>query len=220
VTTVFLDHPLLLSLGLFVLLTATVEAGFRLAVLTSPNIDEERREQIAASRGALGISAQLAARLYSCDGFASFRFAQTTGNGRSERNWNHKSSRRCLAGSTAKPGPHATTFICSGKAGVFAGRSWRVTADGRNRTHQALQSSLWQQAEESARQSPTPITALFVASVNDTIDLSEKRLTALENRVPRTIWLMLLLIALLTCLILADRRRIAPHDRDRHGTDR
>jgi hypothetical protein len=55
VTTMFLDHRLLLSLGLFVLLTATVEAGFRLAVLTSPNIDEERREQIAASRDALGI---------------------------------------------------------------------------------------------------------------------------------------------------------------------
>ena len=54
-TTLFLDHPLLLSLGLFVLLTATVEAGFRLAVLTSPDIDEERREQIAASRDALGI---------------------------------------------------------------------------------------------------------------------------------------------------------------------
>ena len=54
-TTMFLDHPLLLSLGLFVLLTAAVEGGFRLAVLTSPNIDEERREQIAASRDALGI---------------------------------------------------------------------------------------------------------------------------------------------------------------------
>jgi len=30
VTTMFLDHPLLLSLALFVLLTTTVEAGFRL----------------------------------------------------------------------------------------------------------------------------------------------------------------------------------------------
>jgi hypothetical protein len=65
----------------------------------------------------------------------------------------------------------------------------------------ALQSSLWQQAEQSARLSPTPMTALFVASLNDTIDLSEKRLTALENRIPPTIWLMLLLIALLTCLM-------------------
>jgi hypothetical protein len=61
VTTMFLDYPLLLSLGLFVLLTATVEAGFRLAVLTSPNIDEERGEQISASRDALGIMLSLLA---------------------------------------------------------------------------------------------------------------------------------------------------------------
>jgi hypothetical protein len=53
------------------------------------------------------------------------------------------------------------------------------------------------------------MTALFVASLNDTIDLSEKRLTALENRIPPTIWLMLLLIALLTCLMsgYGQRRR-------------
>jgi hypothetical protein len=32
------------------------------------------------------------------------------------------------------------------------------------------------------------------------IDLSEKRLSALENRIPYAIWLMLFLIAMLTCL--------------------
>ena len=53
--------------------------------------------------------------------------------------------------------------------------------------------------EEAARQSPTPMAAQFITSLNDTIDLSEKRLTALENRIPATIWLMLLLIALMTC---------------------
>ena len=127
-TTMFLDHPLYLSLALFVLLTATVEAGFRLAVLTSPNIDEERREQIAASRDALGILLSLLL------GF-TLAMALPRFDGRSERNWNHKSSRRCLAGSTAKPGPCTTTRLRSGKAGVFASRSWRVTADDRSRTH-------------------------------------------------------------------------------------
>ncbi len=41
------------------------------------------------------------------------------------------------------------------------------------------------------------------------IDLSEKRLTALENRIPHTIWLMLLLIASLTCFTFGygQRRR-------------
>jgi hypothetical protein len=39
----------------------------------------------------------------------------------------------------------------------------------------SVQSSLWKIAQESARQNPTAITALFVSSLNDMIDLSEKR---------------------------------------------
>ena len=41
------------------------------------------------------------------------------------------------------------------------------------------------------------------------IDLSEKRLAALENRIPTTIWLMLSLIAFLTCFTFGygQRRR-------------
>jgi hypothetical protein len=51
------------------------------------------------------------------------------------------------------------------------------------------------------------MTAQFVTSLNETIDLSEKRLTALENRIPKTIWLMLLLIALMTCFTFGHWRR-------------
>jgi hypothetical protein len=48
----------------------------------------------------------------------------------------------------------------------------------------STQTSLWQIAQESARQNPTAITGLFVSELNEMIDLSEKRLTALENRIP------------------------------------
>jgi len=54
-TTVFLDHPLLLAVCLFVFLMSVVETGFRLAVLTGANLDDDSREQIAASRDSLGI---------------------------------------------------------------------------------------------------------------------------------------------------------------------
>jgi hypothetical protein len=93
----------------------------------------------------------------------------------------------------------------------------------------SIQSSLWPIAQESARQNPTAITALFVSSLNEVIDLSEKRLTALENRIPPTIWLMLLPIAFLTCFtfwlrttpkILAGGCRHPAHDRHRHGINR
>lgn len=68
-----------------------------------------------------------------------------------------------------------------------------------NRARQ-LHNELWQQSVAAAQASPTPITALFAQSLNQMIDLSEERLAALENRVPGTIWLVLALLALLTCL--------------------
>ena len=43
-TSLFLDHPLIFSGTLFVLLVIAVEAGFRLAVLSAANLDEDRRE--------------------------------------------------------------------------------------------------------------------------------------------------------------------------------
>src|ERR1700756_612454 len=54
-TRLFLDHPLLFSGTLFALLVIAVESGFRLAVHSAANLDEDRREQIAASRDSLGI---------------------------------------------------------------------------------------------------------------------------------------------------------------------
>ena len=63
-----------------------------------------------------------------------------------------------------------------------------------------LQNDLWKQSVTAAQTSPTPITAIFAQSLNQMIDLSEERLAALENRIPGSIWLMLALISLLTCL--------------------
>jgi hypothetical protein len=50
-----LNHPLWLALALLFLFAITVEAGFRLAVFTGAVSDDARREQISASRDALGV---------------------------------------------------------------------------------------------------------------------------------------------------------------------
>jgi hypothetical protein len=54
-TSLLLDHPLFFSATLFVLLVFAVESGFCTAVLSAANLDQDRREQIAASRDSLGI---------------------------------------------------------------------------------------------------------------------------------------------------------------------
>ena len=54
-TIILLNHPLLLSIALFLPLAVTVEAGFRLALLTHVHDDEDRHDQIAISRDSLGL---------------------------------------------------------------------------------------------------------------------------------------------------------------------
>jgi hypothetical protein len=52
-----------------------------------------------------------------------------------------------------------------------------------------------------AHQAPNTLTPLFVQSLNELSDVTEKRLAAEENRIPTAMWLMLLLISMLTCLV-------------------
>src|SRR5262249_32765468 len=73
----------------------------------------------------------------------------------------------------------------------------------------ALQSELWFQAEAAAKAEPTPITASFIQALNEMMDASEKRMAALENRIPVSVWLLLTVIGMMTCLMFgfALRRR-------------
>ncbi len=52
-----------------------------------------------------------------------------------------------------------------------------------------LQGRLWAQTVRVAEKNPTPITGLFIQSLNEVIDMHAKRVTlGLRNRIPMTIW--------------------------------
>jgi hypothetical protein len=58
-----------------------------------------------------------------------------------------------------------------------------------------LHDYLWTRAANAARQDPSPITSLFVASLNEVIDLHARRLAALRNHVPEAVFLLLYFVA-------------------------
>lgn len=65
-----------------------------------------------------------------------------------------------------------------------------------------LQDQLWSHAVEIAkRDSASPIAALFIATLNETIDLQTKRLAAFHNHVPAIILLLLYLFAAFAILV-------------------
>jgi hypothetical protein len=65
-----------------------------------------------------------------------------------------------------------------------------------------LQSDLWSRAIAIADQQPTPISALFVQSLNELIDMHEKRITvSIHHRLSGNIWTMLYGLAILALVM-------------------
>ena len=60
-----------------------------------------------------------------------------------------------------------------------------------------LQEELWLDAAAVAQNDRTAITAVYVNSLNETIDLHEKRVAAFENRIPRPVWLLIIFTSLI-----------------------
>lgn len=62
---------------------------------------------------------------------------------------------------------------------------------------------LWSQVSQAARASPSTNTALMIQSVNDVIDMHDKRVTgALYNRIPGSVWIALIIITALTMITM------------------
>ena len=66
----------------------------------------------------------------------------------------------------------------------------------------ALQTQMWAIASQQAVAYRDPISGLFVSSLNDTIDVTEKRTAAMENRIPAMTWAMLLFMGFVSSALV------------------
>ncbi|HSC06616.1 MAG TPA: hypothetical protein VLD59_07305 [Steroidobacteraceae bacterium] len=98
------------------------------------------------------------------------------------------------------PPPHASAVRDQLRqyvdARLAAATSPEQFAEARGRAEQ-LHGLLWREAVAAASVQDSERTSLFIASLNEVIDLHAKRLTALRNRVPNAIWVFLFLTAVL-----------------------
>ena len=60
-----------------------------------------------------------------------------------------------------------------------------------------VQDGLWLDAAAVAQSDRTAITAVYINSLNETIDLHEKRVAAFENRVPQPIWILIISVSVI-----------------------
>jgi hypothetical protein len=203
-----MDHPLHLFCFLSVTLLVVVEIGFRLRSLTAVNTNQERHEQIVGTRDSilvllsllLGFTLAMALTRYDLRKQLLVDEANAIGTTALRAQMLPEPSRDRILDLLRQ---YTGTRLNFYSARLHAQESEKLLAHSKQ-----LQNDLWQQAVAAVQQSPTPITSIFVSSLNDTIDVSEKQLASLENRIPRSIWIMLILISLLACLTVGYSLRI------------
>lgn len=192
-----LNYPWVLGSLLAVLLALALEFGHRVAVYTSLHKDQDRKEQMATIRDGLFVLVSLL--LGFTLALASPRYAE----------------RRLLVveeaisiGTTylrtsALPSPqreHSQVLLREyidaclefGSAGLDADRFAKAMQSAK-RIHEEL----WAEAASVMKIDRSAIIAVYLNSLNETIDLHDKRMAALENRVPQSVWLLILSISLI-----------------------
>jgi hypothetical protein len=194
---IIFDKPYLLFAVLFLASLAVLDAGYRISARTRINDDESHHEQITSLRDSLLVLLSL---------LVGFTFSMAVTRFELRRQLvideaNAIGTTSLRAATLPEPQQAAVTQLLRQYADARADFALAALNSSQEqnavRRSKELQKALWEQTAALSRQDRSAIAGLFIVTVNETIDLSEKRLAARENRIPVIIWTLITVIALL-----------------------
>jgi hypothetical protein len=186
-----LDHPWPLGLLTAIFLAAIVELGYQSAVRLKVQEDTNRKDQMIAIRDGLfilvgllfGFTLALAAPRFSDRRLLLIDEANAIGT-------------TYLRASTL-PSPYReqarqllTDYVDARLEWDNAGLNHSRVTDATTLAKQ-IQEKLWQTVIDIAKTDRSAVSAAYMSSLNQMIDLHEKRVSALENRIPGSVWLLI-----------------------------
>jgi hypothetical protein len=192
-----LNHPWQLGLLLAIVLSATIELGHRAALYLHIPENPDRREQMVAIRDGffvligllLGFTLALEAPRYAERRSLLVDEAVSIG------------TTYLRAGTLPQPyrehsqqllRQYVDARIDLDDAGLDAARF----AEASNRSKR-IHDQLWADLLAVCQTDRTAVTAVYVNSLNETFDLHERRVAALENRIPSPIWMLVIVVSVI-----------------------
>jgi len=182
------------------LLIGLAEVGFRLGLRLYVAKDEPRKGQAGSIQGALlgllglllGFTFAMAAGRYEARRDLVVKEANAIGTTFLRASLLPEAHRAPVEDLLRRYVEVRVTFQPLAADPVKLAEGLRLSAD--------IQRQLWQHAVQAAKETPTPIVATFINTLNETIDAEAERLAAGRNRIPGSVWLLLLTVASLGCI--------------------
>jgi hypothetical protein len=202
-----LDHPIALFVVATVVLLLAHEIGYRLRAWARNPEDKEWEKEVHQTRN------QIAVLLSLLIGFA-MSMALSRFDARKQlviEEANAIGTASLRAGMQVEPirsaAPALFRDYVDARLSIFGAASDIDEHDPAVKRARQIQDELWSQATTAAQQAPTPITGLYVAALNDVIDLDAKRVAARRNRIPLDIWALMATLAILTSIVVGYGQR-------------
>lgn len=196
-----LDLPWVLFFLLLIVLSGVVDIGYRIGLRLSVDSDSLRHDQLVAVRDSIGLLLSLLLGFTLAMAISRFDLRKQLIVDEANAIGTTSLRAQMLAEPVRdKVLPLLRRYVDERLRYSHPGLYNAEVAQSIARA-KSIQNQLWSLAVDLAKTTPNPITSLYVQTLNDAIDLSEKRLAALENRVPSPIWVMLALISALECLV-------------------
>jgi hypothetical protein len=186
-----LNHPWLLFLVVAVVLFGSSLAGYRLALVTRINEDSHHHEQVNSLRE--GLFVLLGLLLGFTVAMVLPRFDERRQLVVDEAN----AIGTTMLRAEMLPEPERSKSLeLLRQYAVVRHDAATVGPEQSLQPTKALQAQLWQQTVSVAQQSQTAVIGAYILTLNDMIDVSEKRLSAFENRVPKSVWMIIIIVAI------------------------
>lgn len=195
--TFLLDQPWLLGLVLAVCLAAAIELGRRTAEYTHILDDVNRKDQTVAIRDGLFFLLSLLL------GFTLSLAVPRFNERRTRLVEEAVSIGTTYLSAATLPQPYRDNardllrHYVDARLDLDDAGTDAVRFDEAKNRAKHIQAQLWAGAVAVAQTDRTAVTAIYVNSVNQTIDLEEERVAALENRIPGSLWFLILSVSVI-----------------------
>lgn len=193
-----LDHPWELGLVSALILAATIEAGYRMSTHFRIQQNPDRKDQMVAIRDGLFVLVSLLL------GFTLALSAPRFADRRSLLIEEVNAIGTTYLRASTLPQPYrgqaeqllrqyVDIRLDLDNAGLSTSRM-----KGAVERAKQIQQRLWAGVVEVTKTDRSAVSASYLSSLNQTIDLHEQRLSALENRIPRAVWLLIFSVSIIT----------------------